>query len=129
MLENLKKQIEIIKKLIRYYQLQLAIKKNGDRPTQKQIIGEIRAIALARKVDPDLAVKVAICESGLDPFAINFNKDASIDRGLYQWNDRWHPEISDVTAFNYLEATRLFCQAIKEGHLSWWNSSRTCWSK
>jgi len=128
-IEIIKKQIEILKKLIRSYQLQMAIKKNEPKPTQSEVLQWIRTSAKTWGVDTNLAIKVANCESGLDPFAINFNSDGSVDRGLYQWNDKYHPEITDEMAFNYIIATNNFCRAVKQGYLSWWNSSKSCWSK
>jgi len=88
----------------------------------------IRAKAAAAGVKPDLAVAVAHCESGLNPSATNKNKDGSIDRGLYQWNNKYHPEITDEMAFNPETATDLFLKAIAAGHLSWWSASQKCWS-
>jgi hypothetical protein len=101
------------------------------KPAKKEETIEemIRRIAAEEGIDPDLAVRVALCESGLDPKARHLNKDGSIDRGLYQWNDYWHPEVSDADAYDPEKATRLFCKAVREGHLNWWNSSRKCWEK
>jgi hypothetical protein len=99
--------------------------KNNSNP--KIIEAIIRYIAKEETVDPDLAVKVAKCESNLSPSAINVNKDGSRDRGLFQINDKWHPEIDDATAFDIVLSTRFFCKAFKEGHLDWWDSSKKCW--
>jgi len=87
----------------------------------------IRTIAKDECVDPDLAVRVAKCESGLNPQATNTNADGSIDRGLYQINNKYHPEISDADAYDAEKSCRFFCKAFKAGHLSWWNASKTCW--
>lgn len=88
----------------------------------------IRKIARSETVDPALALRVAKCESGLNPAAQNINTNGSIDRGLFQWNDRWHPEITDEIAFDVEKSTRAFCRAFKEGHLSWWNATKKCWN-
>jgi hypothetical protein len=96
------------------------------KPTIEELI---RMIAKQEGVDPDLAVRVARCESLLDPKAININKDGSKDRGLYQINDKYHPEITDEQAFDPIYATKFFCKAYKEGKLSWWNATRECWQK
>ncbi len=87
----------------------------------------IRRIAKEEKIDPDLAVRVAKCESGLNPGAHHTNSTGSIDRGLYQWNNQYHPEIPDEIAYNAERSTRAFCKAFKEGHLSWWNATKKCW--
>jgi hypothetical protein len=123
----LQKIVEVLKRLISLYQ-ELIKKISGQEEPAKETIEEmIRRIAVEEGVDPYLAVRVALCESGLDPKAKNINEDGSIDRGLYQWNDYWHPEVSYIDAYDPEKATRLFCKAVKEGHLSWWNSSRQCW--
>ncbi len=90
----------------------------------------IRMIAKAEEVDPDLAVRVAKCENlELNPKAVNTNADSSRDRGLFQINDKWHPEVSDKMAFDPVLATQFFCTAFKEGHLDWWNATKKCWGK
>lgn len=98
-------------------------------PATETIEQMIRRIAAEYKVDPDLAVRVAKCESGLKQDAKRINKDGSIDRGLYQWNSKWHPEITDEMAYNPIIATRKFCEAVLAGNLKWWNASKNCWNK
>lgn len=56
------------------------------------------------------AVAVALAESGGLTTARNENRDrngrvTSTDRGLWQINDRWHPEVSDAAADNPTTAT------------------------
>merc|ERR1719473_1153278 len=48
------------------------------------------------------AVSVAMAESGLNTQARNVNTDShhSVDRGLWQINNYWHPEISDSCAYD-----------------------------
>lgn len=50
----------------------------------------------------DLITAIAIClaESSGDDHATNANLDGSLDRGLWQINNRYHSEVSDTTAFN-----------------------------
>ena len=98
-------------------------------PKAKTVEEIIRMIAEEEGVDVELAVRVAKCESGLDPAARNINTSGSIDRGVFQWNDRWHPEITDEIAFDVEKSTRAFCKAFKNGHLSWWNATKMCWKK
>merc|ERR1719421_255088 len=46
------------------------------------------------------AVAVAMAESSLNCGATNTNVDGTVDRGLWQINDYWHPEVSDSCAFD-----------------------------
>jgi len=87
----------------------------------------IRRVAKDEGVDFDLAVRVAKCESGLNPGAVHINPQGSVDRGLFQINSRWHKEVLDEIAFDAEGSTRFFCKAFKEGHLSWWSASKKCW--
>lgn len=88
----------------------------------------IRKIAKQESVDPELAVRVARCESGLNPAAKNVNAPDSIDRGLFQWNNKYHPEITDVCAYDVECSTSAFCKAFKNGNLSWWEATKKCWN-
>jgi hypothetical protein len=94
------------------------------QPTVEQ---QIRTIAKQNGIDAELAVRVAKCESGLNPQAVNVNTDNSIDRGLYQINSKYHPEVTEAQAFDITFACQFFCTAFKNQNLSWWNASRTCW--
>lgn len=89
----------------------------------------IRFVAKQEGVDPDFVVRVAKCESGLNPAAKNVNTTGSIDRGLFQWNDKYHPEITDEIAFDVYKSTEAFCKAFKEGNIGWWSASKSCWDK
>lgn len=66
------------------------------------------------------AVAVALAESNGDPRAVGVNSDRwrSRDRGLWQINDRWHPEVSDAEAFNPAQAARE-AYRISSGGMSW----------
>lgn len=121
--------LQIIKKLIRLYQLSLAIEKSKSLLSKSEIRSLIVEVSQSFNVSPALSLRVAQCESNLNPTAIRFNRDGSVDRGLFQWNDVYHPEITDIMAFNPQIATANFCQAVKEGHLGWWRSSQECWRK
>lgn len=70
--------------------------------------------ALARLVvdqnfpHPDIAIAIILGESGGNPGARNTEKNTppSVDRGLWQFNSRWHPEVTDACAFEPVCATR-----------------------
>jgi len=105
-------------------------KKNLAIEAEAETVEEtIRRVANEEMVDPDLAVKVARCESNLNPKVVNINADGSQDKGLFQINNKWHPEVTDQEAFNIEASTRFFCKAFKAGHLDWWNATKECWSK
>jgi hypothetical protein len=98
-------------------------------PKPATIAGIIRATATQCGGDPDLAERVAKCESNFVANARNINTDGSIDRGVFQINNKWHPEVCDKDADDVVWATQWFCKAVKEGHLDWWNASKSCWNK
>ena len=93
----------------------------------KMVEAIIRYVAKEEGIDADLAVRVATAESSLIPSARNYNADGSCDRGVFQINNKAHPEIDDATAFDIVLATRFFAKAFKEGHLSWWDATRKTW--
>lgn len=98
-------------------------------PTNQQstVEQQIRTIAIENAVDPDLAIRVAKCESNLNTLAVHINTEGSKDRGLYQWNNKYHPEITDEIAFDLKLSTEAFCKAVKNGKIEWWNASKKCW--
>jgi hypothetical protein len=108
----------------------LVQKKTLGENSQDETIEElIRRISGEEMVDSDLAVAVAKCESSLNPAAVHANTDGSRDRGLFQINEKYHPEVTADQAFDAEFSTRWFCKAFKAGNLSWWNSSKKCWDK
>jgi len=108
----------------------LLVKNNGETADKKKLNEQIiRKIAREQGIDEELAVRVAKCESSLDEKAKHTNADGSIDRGLFQINNKAHPEVSDEVAFNPIMATEFFCKAFKSGNISWWSATITCWEK
>lgn len=98
-------------------------------PQNESIEQIIRRVAAKWGVDQELAVRVAKCESALNPRAINVNTTGSRDRGIYQINDYYHPKVTDEQAFDPEFSADFFCNAVKAGKLSWWNASKHCWNK
>ncbi len=98
--------------------------------TKQAVSDFIGEIALKNEVEPELIVAVATCEGGLNPFATLYNAPSdSIDRGLFQWNSKYHAEITDEQAFDMTQSTILACNAIKNGKLAeYWSASEHCWS-
>jgi len=97
--------------------------------SKEEIKELIKEITEKNGIDTTLAIKVAECESALNPKAKRENSPESIDRGLYQINSKWHKEVTDDQAYDPKYATEFFCKAVKEGNLSWWNASKKCWNK
>lgn len=91
----------------------------------------INRVSAQEGIDYALCVAVATCESSLDPKCTNYNKDKvkSVDRGLFQFNSYWHPDISESDAYDPETATRLFCKIAKNAGLSDWRYSQPCWSQ
>lgn len=54
----------------------------------------------------NIAVAIAQAESSFNTNAKLVNTDGSIDRGLWQINNRWHPEVSDAQAYDPAGAAR-----------------------
>lgn len=63
-----------------------------------------------------MAHAIMMAESGGNPLAQNVNRDGSLDRGLFQINSRWHPEVTDP--FNPL-ANVLAAYRISNGGTAW----------
>lgn len=90
-----------------------------------RVIGNEEGLTVIQK---DLACDIPWCESRyvirqrgiIDPR----------DRGLFQWNSHYHPEITDEIAFNPEKNARLGCKAIKAGKVhAYWSASEPCWNK
>lgn len=101
--------------------------------TNENVRLSIRKIADEEGLTPlqkDLACDIAYCESGYNPKAKLVNNPKSIDRGLFQWNSYWHPQITDEIAYDPEKNARLGCKAIKEGKTkTYWSASMKCWNR
>jgi hypothetical protein len=64
------------------------------------------------------ALCVAGSESSWNPRALNVNDDGSEDRGLFQINSRWHPDVSDAQAYD-LVANVHYAHALSLGGMDW----------
>ncbi len=65
-----------------------------------------RLVTDAGFANRDIAIAVILAESGGDPLARNTDSPTSIDRGLWQINSKWHPQVSDECAFDPVCSTR-----------------------
>jgi hypothetical protein len=93
---------------------------NPDR-TDLTVAERIRIIAHKAGFQwPDYLVKLAYCESRFDPWAFNMNGGHSLDRGLFQINQRYHPDVSSECAFDIECATTWTMEQINAGRQSMW---------
>lgn len=92
-----------------------------------RVIGDEFGMTVLQK---DLLCDICGCESGFNLRAKLVNSPTSIDRGLFQWNNYWNPQITDAIAYDPEKATRLACKAIlnKQAHM-YWSASQHCWNK
>ncbi len=90
-----------------------------------RVIGDEYGMTVHQK---DLLCDICGCESGFDIHAKLINNPRSVDRGLFQWNNLYHPEITDAIAYDPEKATRLACKAIlnRQAH-QLWSASYHCW--
>ena len=72
--------------------------------------------------DLKLLFHLARYESMFDPFAIAVNKDRSVDRGVFQWNNKYHPEVTNECAFNVECATEKTIELLKKGRCKEWTT-------
>ena len=72
------------------------------------------------------AVAIIQCESKFDPYAINKNLSGSYDLGIWQINEKHHPDITRACAFDVFCATQYALDKIylKQGNWSAWTCSR-----
>lgn len=98
----------------------------------KSIEEKIREKAREYKVDPELAVRISKCESGLVITAKNKTSSAS---GLYQWLDSSFLHYAKIYNLPLDKKNdpdvqiELTMKVLKDGGISNWNESKSCWSK
>lgn len=108
----------------------MTLSKLNESSSMNTIEEIIRETAVQEGVEPELAIAVAKCEGGINTATAVRHNPGSIDRGIFQWNDKYHPEITDAMAFDPKTATQLFCKAVKAGHLhAYWSASEPNWKK
>lgn len=79
---------------------------------------EVRMIAERENFQyTDYLVKLAECESGLDPL---IRGDSGLSRGLFQINSYYWPDVSDECAFNVECSTLWTMEKINEGKQGLW---------
>jgi len=76
----------------------------------------------------DVLIKLAFCESSLNPDATNVNRGLnhlSVDRGLFQINSYYHSDVSNECVFDTECSARWTDKMITSGNGNLW----TCWGK
>jgi len=90
---------------------------------QSLVANEIINIAIKEnfKFIPYL-IELSYCESRLGEAVTNFNTDnvKSKDRGIFQINDYWHKDISDIQAYDNTFSTKWTINMINKGYQSRW---------
>jgi hypothetical protein len=79
--------------------------------------------------DINLLLAIAQCESGLVPTKINNNGVYGQDRGLFQFNNKYNPHVTNEMAFDPKKATELAISEINAGNLWKWKASKYCQDK
>lgn len=103
---------------------EITISKPQDKSV-KDIIWEVAESRGMKKDDIYTLMRIIDCESNFDQYAINVNKDGSIDRGLLQFNSRWYKHISSECAFNPACAVNEAITVInKNGNFEQWVCSK-----
>ena len=92
-----------------------------DNPVEQQIY--LIADEMGRPEWGEYLVKLAYCESRLDPKAVNSqgnNPADSVDRGLFQYNSYWQSQVSDECAFSVNCSVRKTIEFIEKGKQNLW---------
>lgn len=75
-------------------------------------------------VDPVKVMMLIQAESGFDRLAVNKNRNGSWDFGLWQLNNKAHPEISKECAFSVECSTRESLKIIKSRGFREWSANK-----
>ncbi len=95
----------------------------NSRPTPQEVKSYVQNQAIERGVNPQLALWIVKHESSFNPRA---KGDGEASRGLWQISKIYHPEVSDVTAYNVASSTRWSLERIREGKANEWSTYRFC---
>ena len=90
----------------------------------KPLSVEERIIKVAKENNfkwTDYLVKLARCESTLNPYAVG---DSGKSRGLFQIHKGYHPTVSDEQAFSVEWSTKWTMDKINAGYQSLWSCDR-----
>jgi len=65
---------------------------------------------------------IAMAESRFRPNATNVNKNGSIDRGIFQVNDKFHPKLTNDLAFSFKENIDYAIKLMKRSGFTPWSA-------
>ena len=97
------------------------IKKNYT-PEQIKVVNRI--VELAGDTYPDYLIRLAWCESRFNPRCKHPNGRYGLDRGLFEINNKYHPEVSDKCAYSVDCSTGWTIKRIKDGQQGIWACDR-----
>ncbi len=101
-IQKLKRQLTLKYRILDFLRKVLGLQTKLEKLQWEAIA---RKIAREHQLDEDVFVAVLYCESGMNPKAINRNKNGTTDYGIAQFNDHWYRAIiSPQTALNDPEA-------------------------
>jgi hypothetical protein len=95
--------------------------RNSENP--KAVKAYVRNEAVARGVDPTLALWIVKHESSFNPRA---KGDGEASRGLWQISKIYHPEVTDAEAYSVRSSTQWSLDRIRSGKVNEWSSYRNC---
>ena len=94
-----------------------------ESPDKTDLTVQDRILIEAHKVNfewPDYLLRLSYCESRQREFATNMNRGHSLDRGVFQINKYYHPEVLDECAFSVECSARWTMEQIRAGRQSMW---------
>lgn len=131
-MQRLKRQLQLKYRILGLLQKALGLQTKLEKLQWEMVA---RRIARGHDIDEDIFVAVLYCESGMNPKAVNRNKNGTTDFGICQFNDYWYrAQISPETALRQPEiALNVMAQAWATGHQNDWicyrNKRYTSWLK
>jgi len=105
----------------------LSAKLNNPERSEKEISVKDEILRQAREygVDEETALKIAVCESNLDPLAVNCNTNGTNDLGVYQINDIH--KISNECRLDYKCNIKWAMEEMSKNGFGAWYSSKNKW--
>ncbi|HEY9828932.1 MAG TPA: hypothetical protein V6D26_00025 [Stenomitos sp.] len=87
----------------------------------------VMAAREAGYTDVSVVLAVSFCESSWNEKAVG--KVDKRDRGVFQINSRWNPDVTDECAFDAECSTKWFINELNNNRLWKWKASQPCWEK